>query len=88
MPSGIHPASVSASAHEGKRGSRSRCRGAGENLLTAKPLAELLGTRTNTVYDLAAAGQLPSFKIPGVGRRFRASDVEAWLDRHAEPAKR
>jgi excisionase family DNA binding protein len=55
-----------------------------ENLLTAKQLAELLGTRTNTVYDLAASGQLPSFKVPGVGRRFRVSEVERWLDQHRE----
>ena len=56
-----------------------------ENLLTAKQLADMLGTRTNTVYDLAAAGQLPRFKIPGVGRRFREADVERWLDSHREP---
>jgi excisionase family DNA binding protein len=55
-----------------------------ENLLTAKQLAAILGTRTNTVYDLAAAGQLPSFKVPGVGRRFRVSDVERWLEQHRE----
>lgn len=53
-----------------------------ERLLTAKQLAEILGTRQNTVYDLAARGDLPSFKLPGVGRRFRETDVERWLDRH------
>jgi excisionase family DNA binding protein len=51
-----------------------------ETLLTAKQLAELLGTRTNTVYDLASAGELPSLKVPGVGRRFRESEVSAWLE--------
>jgi len=29
------------------------------------------GTRVNTIYDLAATGQLPSLKVPGIGRRFR-----------------
>ena len=53
-----------------------------EQLITAKQLAELLGTRTNTVYDLAAAGKLPSLRIPGVGRRFRVSEVERWLEQH------
>ena len=51
-----------------------------ETLLTAKQLAELLGTRANTIYDLASAGELPSLKVPGVGRRFRESEVSAWLE--------
>lgn len=57
-----------------------------EQLLTAKQLAQILGTRTNTVYDLAAAGKLPSLRIPGVGRRFRQSEVEAWLEQHRDGA--
>jgi excisionase family DNA binding protein len=51
-----------------------------ERLLTAKELAAVLGTRANTIYDLAAAGELPSLKVPGVGRRFRESEVTTWLE--------
>ena len=57
-----------------------------EQLLTAKQLAEILDTRTNAIYDLAAAGKLPSLRIPGVGRRFRQSEVEAWLEQHRDGA--
>ena len=56
-----------------------------EQLLTAKQLAALLGTRANTVYELAARGELPSLKVPGVGRRFRISEVQAWLESQREP---
>ena len=56
-------------------------------MLTAQQVADLLGTRRNTVYELAAAGALPSLKIPGVGRRFKAHEVEAWLEQFNEPAR-
>lgn len=58
-----------------------------EPLVTAKALAETLSTRVNTVYDLAAAGKLPSYRVPGVGRRFRVSEVEAWLERCREQGR-
>ena len=52
-----------------------------ERLLTAKELADVLGTpRLNSIYDLAASGELPSLKVPGVGRRFRESEVSTWLE--------
>jgi len=50
-----------------------------ERLLSAKELAEKLGVHVNYVYGLAASGQLPSFRIGGT-RRFRWSEVEAWLE--------
>ena len=60
-------------------------------LLTAQAVAELLGTRSNTVYELASRGELPSYRIPGVGRRFDADEVAAWLEgcreRKAPPAR-
>jgi excisionase family DNA binding protein len=49
-----------------------------ERLLTAKELATQLNVHPNYVYGLATSGELPSFRIGG-NRRFRWSDVEAWL---------
>jgi excisionase family DNA binding protein len=56
-----------------------------EPLLTAKQLASLLGCRVNGVYELASRGVLPSYRVDGVGRRFRESEVEAWLAQQREP---
>jgi excisionase family DNA binding protein len=55
-----------------------------EPLLSARDLAEILGVNLNYVYEQAAAGRLPSYKIGG-NRRFRASEVEAWLDLCRQP---
>jgi excisionase family DNA binding protein len=57
-----------------------------EPLLNAKQLAELLGCRLNTVYELASRGELPSYRVAGVGRRFRESEVEDWIQRQRESA--
>lgn len=51
-----------------------------ERLLTARELADLLGLSPATVLDWHEAGRLPSFKLPTGPVRFRASEVEAWLD--------
>jgi excisionase family DNA binding protein len=50
-----------------------------ERLLTARELADLLGFAPATVVDWAEAGKLPGFKVGG-RLRFRASEVEAWLE--------
>ncbi len=50
-----------------------------ERLLTARELADVLGMAPATVLDWHEAGRIPSFKI-GTAVRFRASEVEAWLD--------
>lgn len=55
-----------------------------ERLLTAKELAELFGCRLNTIYELAGHGDLPSYRVGGVGRRFRESEVEAWLEQQRD----
>jgi excisionase family DNA binding protein len=49
-----------------------------ETMLTARQVAEYLGLRENWVYDRAIVGDLPSYKLGG-SRRFRRSEVEAWL---------
>lgn len=49
-----------------------------ESMMTARQVAELLGVHENWVYDQAASGGLPSYKIGGA-RRFRPDEIEAWL---------
>jgi excisionase family DNA binding protein len=48
-------------------------------LLTARELGELLGFSPSTIVDWAEAGKIPVFKIGG-RLRFRASEVEGWLE--------
>ena len=40
-----------------------------ESMMTVRQVAELLGVHENWVYDQAASGDLPSYKIGGT-RRF------------------
>jgi excisionase family DNA binding protein len=54
-----------------------------ERLLTAKELAALWGVNEDWVYERAADGDLPSYKL-GHLRRFRASEAEEWLQRHRQ----
>jgi excisionase family DNA binding protein len=60
-----------------------------ERLLTARELADYLGFSAATIVDWAEAGKLPVFKIGG-RLRFRASEVEAWLQerRLEQPSRR
>ena len=51
-----------------------------ERLLTARELADMLGMSPATVLDWHEAGRIPSFKLPTGPVRFRASEVEAWLE--------
>lgn len=58
-----------------------------EPLLSARELADILGVNPNYVYEQAADGRLPSYKIGG-NRRFRASEVEEWLRGCRQPSIR
>jgi excisionase family DNA binding protein len=49
-----------------------------ERMLTAREVADTLGVHENWVYDRAASGELPSYKLGG-NRRFRPSEVEEWV---------
>jgi excisionase family DNA binding protein len=51
-----------------------------ERLLTARELADVLGFTAGTVLDQFERGDLPGFKLPNGAVRFRASEIEAWLD--------
>jgi excisionase family DNA binding protein len=52
-----------------------------ESMMTARQVAELLGVHENWVYDQAAGGDLPSYKIGGT-RRFDAEELRAWITEH------
>ncbi len=54
-----------------------------ESMLTARQVAELLGVHENWVYDHAASGDLPSYKIGGT-RRFDPDELGHWVDEHRE----
>jgi len=51
-----------------------------EPLLTARELADYLSMSAAWVLDRFEAGELPGFKLSGRAVRFRASEVEAWLE--------
>lgn len=50
-----------------------------ERLLTARELGDLLGFSSSTIQDWFERGDLPGFRVGG-RLRFRASEVEAWLE--------
>src|SRR5579864_4738624 len=49
-----------------------------EEALNAQQVAELLGLSKKQVYQMAATGKLPSFRI-GKAVRFDAQDLAEWL---------
>ena len=49
-----------------------------EAFVTASDVAQVLNVHENWVYDQASRGDLPSYKVKGL-RRFRWSEVEAWV---------
>jgi excisionase family DNA binding protein len=55
-----------------------------ESMMTARQVAELLGVHENWVYDQAASGALPSYKIGGT-RRFHPDELRGWIAEHREP---
>ena len=54
-----------------------------ESMMTARQVAALLGVHENWVYDQAASGELPSYKIGGT-RRFDPDELRGWLAEHRE----
>jgi excisionase family DNA binding protein len=55
-----------------------------ESMMTARQVAELLGVHENWVYDQAASGELPSYKLGG-SRRFDPNELRDWIAQHREP---
>jgi excisionase family DNA binding protein len=58
-------------------------------MMTARQVAELIGVHENWVYDQAASGKLPSYKIGGT-RRFDLEELRGWIAerREREPSAR
>ena len=54
-----------------------------ESMMTVRQVAELLGVHENWVYDQAASGELPSYKIGGT-RRFDREELRGWIAEHRE----
>jgi len=54
-----------------------------ESMMNARQVAELLGVHENWVYDQAAKGSLPSYKLGGT-RRFDPEELRGWLAVHRE----
>jgi excisionase family DNA binding protein len=55
-----------------------------ESMMTARQVAELIGVHENWVYDQAASGELPSYKIGGT-RRFDRDEINGYIADHREP---
>ncbi len=63
-----------------------RAKGQGEEWLSLKEAAALLGVHPATLRAWADAGRIPSRRTAGGHRRFARRDIEAWLHAHgAEP---
>ena len=58
-----------------------------ESMMTARQVAELLGVHENWVYDHAASGELPSYKIGGT-RRFVRDEINGYIAEHREPERK
>jgi excisionase family DNA binding protein len=58
-----------------------------ESMMTARQVAELLGVHENWVYDQAASGELPSYKIGGT-RRFDPDELRGWIAEHREAERK
>ena len=50
-------------------------------LITARQLAETLGVSTETVLRWTRRQELPAIRLPGGAIRYRATDIERWLER-------
>jgi excisionase family DNA binding protein len=56
-------------------------------MMTVRQVAELLGVHENWVYDQAASGELPSYKIGGA-RRFDPDELRDWIEQHRENGRK
>jgi excisionase family DNA binding protein len=57
-----------------------------DRLLTARQVGDRLGLTPETVLRWTRRGDLPGFRLPGGAIRFRAAELDAWLDAHATGA--
>jgi excisionase family DNA binding protein len=52
-------------------------------LLTAREVGDLLGVHPETVLRWVRRGDLPATHLPGGAVRFRADELDEWLDERA-----
>lgn len=57
-----------------------------DEFLTTKQVAELLKVTERTIYRLAAAKQIPAFKVGGTWR-FSRVEINQWIQRQQEGCK-
>jgi len=50
----------------------------GDQIMTVKEVAAYLKVNDRTVYRMAAAGEIPAFKV-GASWRFKQTELEAWM---------
>ena len=55
-----------------------------EKLLRKADVVEVLGLSPRTIDQLVKDGQLPAIRLGHRTRRFRAQDIEAYIERHRE----
>jgi excisionase family DNA binding protein len=53
-------------------------------ILTIKQVASYLRVTERTIYRVAAAKQIPAFKVGGAWR-FSRADIEAWIKSQSRP---
>ena len=53
-------------------------------LLTTREVAELLAVSPATILRRVAAGELPAFRLASNALRFRADEIDAWLEARRE----
>ena len=58
-----------------------------DSMMTVRQVAELLGVHENWVYDQAATGELPSYKIGGT-RRFDPDELRGWIAEHRQAERK
>lgn len=56
------------------------------DIITIKEVAEYLRIKEKTVYDLAAKGKIPGFKVGG-SWRFDRKDIEKWIEKQKKIQK-
>ncbi|MBZ5709361.1 helix-turn-helix domain-containing protein [Nannocystis pusilla] len=62
------------------KGGAKQAGGSSSALLRAAEVAELIGSTEAQVRNMRARGQLPPpIKVPGLGVRWRRTDLEKWL---------
>jgi excisionase family DNA binding protein len=66
-----------------RRGNGSHARGAGPDWVTLGQAAKYLGVAQSTIRKWSDQGLVPAFYTPGGHRRFRRSDLDAFLNRSA-----